>query len=433
MRLKAASRSSPRGTLPTSEPCHGAGVKTRSRQPATCELRGEIGRRPRNASAAAGRSPASRRPPLGRDSDRTADPDQRDRRAARRMPCPARAVKSRIAAGPMAAFQSSTTKTTENLGAWRRDGAAQRPPSRPIVRPRGERLAQTVGDPPRTCTRLGRANARARIAGGGFGSRRWLAQYGRLAQARLRENDICRCPARSQYTRRDNASSWEGRGTYGESGRVERIARQPPVSKPHASILPFRAASGRERACRAGIGEPGTTGRRARSRRSPSRGPLQDRIRWDSIFDQTGRRDVPDRFYCPDPPRDGRFRLSPDESRHLVRVCRAERRGSRRDLRRPGLRDRRRRGRPCAAIASSWSPSASRSPMPEPACSLVLATAVPKGDRFDWLVEKATELGVDRLIPDSSPIGRSSSRGARSWTGCGGRSSRHRNNAGGRG
>jgi 16S rRNA (uracil1498-N3)-methyltransferase len=32
-------------------------------------------------------------------------------------------------------------------------------------------------------------------------------------------------------------------------------------------------------------------------------------------------------------------------------------------------------------------------------CSLVLATAVPKADRFDWLIEKATELGVDRLIP----------------------------------
>ena len=31
--------------------------------------------------------------------------------------------------------------------------------------------------------------------------------------------------------------------------------------------------------------------------------------------------------------------------------------------------------------------------------ALTLATAVPKGDRFDWLVEKATELGVDRLIP----------------------------------
>jgi 16S rRNA (uracil1498-N3)-methyltransferase len=32
-------------------------------------------------------------------------------------------------------------------------------------------------------------------------------------------------------------------------------------------------------------------------------------------------------------------------------------------------------------------------------CSLTLATAVPKGDRFDWLVEKATELGVERLSP----------------------------------
>ncbi len=31
--------------------------------------------------------------------------------------------------------------------------------------------------------------------------------------------------------------------------------------------------------------------------------------------------------------------------------------------------------------------------------SLTLAVAPPKGDRFRWLVEKATELGVDRLIP----------------------------------
>jgi 16S rRNA (uracil1498-N3)-methyltransferase len=34
-----------------------------------------------------------------------------------------------------------------------------------------------------------------------------------------------------------------------------------------------------------------------------------------------------------------------------------------------------------------------------PSFPLVLATAVPKADRFDWLVEKATELGVSRLIP----------------------------------
>jgi 16S rRNA (uracil1498-N3)-methyltransferase len=32
-------------------------------------------------------------------------------------------------------------------------------------------------------------------------------------------------------------------------------------------------------------------------------------------------------------------------------------------------------------------------------CSVNLATAIPKGERFDWLVEKATELGVDRLTP----------------------------------
>jgi 16S rRNA (uracil1498-N3)-methyltransferase len=32
-------------------------------------------------------------------------------------------------------------------------------------------------------------------------------------------------------------------------------------------------------------------------------------------------------------------------------------------------------------------------------CTVVLATAIPKADRFRWLVEKATELGVDRLVP----------------------------------
>lgn len=35
----------------------------------------------------------------------------------------------------------------------------------------------------------------------------------------------------------------------------------------------------------------------------------------------------------------------------------------------------------------------------EPAVSVVLAAAVPKGDRFGWLVEKATELGVHRFVP----------------------------------
>jgi 16S rRNA (uracil1498-N3)-methyltransferase len=30
---------------------------------------------------------------------------------------------------------------------------------------------------------------------------------------------------------------------------------------------------------------------------------------------------------------------------------------------------------------------------------LTIATAVPKGDRFGWLIEKATELGVARIVP----------------------------------
>ncbi len=36
---------------------------------------------------------------------------------------------------------------------------------------------------------------------------------------------------------------------------------------------------------------------------------------------------------------------------------------------------------------------------PEPRRHVTLAVAPPKGDRFRWLVEKATELGVDRLVP----------------------------------
>jgi 16S rRNA (uracil1498-N3)-methyltransferase len=30
---------------------------------------------------------------------------------------------------------------------------------------------------------------------------------------------------------------------------------------------------------------------------------------------------------------------------------------------------------------------------------IILATAVPKGDRFGWMIEKATELGVARFVP----------------------------------
>ncbi len=40
-----------------------------------------------------------------------------------------------------------------------------------------------------------------------------------------------------------------------------------------------------------------------------------------------------------------------------------------------------------------------RNPLVAPQPTLRLAVAPPKGDRFRWLVEKATELGIDQLIP----------------------------------
>jgi 16S rRNA (uracil1498-N3)-methyltransferase len=104
------------------------------------------------------------------------------------------------------------------------------------------------------------------------------------------------------------------------------------------------------------------------------------------------------RFYCPEPPQDGRYRLRGDEARHLGRVSRHV----------PGdlveLFD----GKGFATIARivdiagdevdlvAEGPPIAESPRPT---LLTLATAIPKGERFDWLVEKATELGVERIIP----------------------------------
>jgi 16S rRNA (uracil1498-N3)-methyltransferase len=107
---------------------------------------------------------------------------------------------------------------------------------------------------------------------------------------------------------------------------------------------------------------------------------------------------VTERFFCPTPPRDGRIRLEGDESRHLSRV---------------------RRFGPGAVVeifdGGGFATSAKVTdqgkdwvdlrvvgdPLPDRVtpCRLTLATAVPKGDRFDWLVEKATEVGVARVVP----------------------------------
>ena len=104
------------------------------------------------------------------------------------------------------------------------------------------------------------------------------------------------------------------------------------------------------------------------------------------------------RFYCPDPPRDGRYRLPADEARHLARVCRHvlgdrveifDGKGFATTAQIVEI------GKDSAVLVAQGQPIQELTPP----CSLTLATAIPKGDRFDWLVEKATELGVARLIP----------------------------------
>ncbi len=104
-----------------------------------------------------------------------------------------------------------------------------------------------------------------------------------------------------------------------------------------------------------------------------------------------------DRYFTPSPIRPGRITLSGDEAKHLVRVAR----------RQVGdvveIFD----GRGNGALAKVLSTERDAvvlevgNPVPDrdPDLSLTLAVAVPKGERFDWLVEKATELGVARLVP----------------------------------
>jgi 16S rRNA (uracil1498-N3)-methyltransferase len=104
------------------------------------------------------------------------------------------------------------------------------------------------------------------------------------------------------------------------------------------------------------------------------------------------------RFYCSDPPIDGRQRLGAGEAKHLSRVCRLgvgdvvevfDGQGGATRSEVIGLGD-----DWVDLIVVGTPPGERLSPFP-----LTLASAVPKGDRFDWLVEKATELGVERLIP----------------------------------
>jgi len=104
-----------------------------------------------------------------------------------------------------------------------------------------------------------------------------------------------------------------------------------------------------------------------------------------------------ERFHLAVPPRDGRALLEGAEARHLARVLRArvgdhvtlfDGAGTYWPARVVALgRDR------VDLLVEEARVEA------EPAATLTLAVALPKGDRQQWLVEKLTELGVTRLVP----------------------------------
>jgi 16S rRNA (uracil1498-N3)-methyltransferase len=106
---------------------------------------------------------------------------------------------------------------------------------------------------------------------------------------------------------------------------------------------------------------------------------------------------VADRFFCPglDPTGPAAV-LDGDEAHHLSRVLRAGE-GTAVELF-DG------RGRAVSAVVRAVSKTrvelAVGAPLPDRAAAidLTLAVAPPKGDRFDWLVEKTTEMGVARLV-----------------------------------
>ncbi|MBX6314173.1 MAG: 16S rRNA (uracil(1498)-N(3))-methyltransferase [Isosphaeraceae bacterium] len=105
-----------------------------------------------------------------------------------------------------------------------------------------------------------------------------------------------------------------------------------------------------------------------------------------------------DRFYCPDPPVAGRWTLAGEEARHLARVRRL---GAGDLVEVFDGRGMAYRAEVCMVGKDHVELAAVGSPItePVPGVHLTLATAVPKGERFDWLVEKAVEVGVARLVP----------------------------------
>jgi len=105
-----------------------------------------------------------------------------------------------------------------------------------------------------------------------------------------------------------------------------------------------------------------------------------------------------ERFFLAAPPEAGRATLSGDEARHLARVLRAkvgdlvrvfDGSGGEWSARVTQI------GRDAVALDIGDVVPAT----PQATRAVTLAVALPKGDRQKWLVEKLTELGVERLVP----------------------------------
>lgn len=105
-----------------------------------------------------------------------------------------------------------------------------------------------------------------------------------------------------------------------------------------------------------------------------------------------------DRFYCPGLAGDGPIVLDDDEARHLARVRRVPVGAE------VELFDGQGRAARAEVVALGRDQATLRlvehlAPAPNPPARVTLASAIPKGERFDWLIEKATELGVERVVP----------------------------------
>lgn len=106
-----------------------------------------------------------------------------------------------------------------------------------------------------------------------------------------------------------------------------------------------------------------------------------------------------ERCYAPEGPENGLIVLDRDESHHLTRVRRA---GLGKSIE---AFDGQGQAWLCRLVDDHKNAAVlevlhlvlpdQQQPRPE----ICIGTAVPKGDRFDWIIEKATEMGVARLVP----------------------------------